>query len=60
MIADTTFLIRFHQEGRTGRGGPARMFFADHRREVIRTSREPLISLDEAFDRVPGLRRVAY
>jgi predicted nucleic acid-binding protein len=125
MIADTTFLIHFHQEGRTGRGGPARMFFADHRREVIRTSvislaeiapcfrrsldawqyfdgwkvyslhsgiaqaaadvdrellrsgqrlgendnwiagfcryyREALISLDEAFDRVPGLRRVVY
>ena len=51
MIADTTFLIHFHQEGRTGRGGPARMFFADHRREVIRTS---VISLAEI---APSFRR---
>ena len=125
MIADTTFLIHFLNEGRARRGGPARLFFARHRREAVRTSiislgeiapafaassdaweyfrhwkvyrlhpgivdaaadvdraliargrrlgendnwiagfcryyREPLISQDEAFDRVPGLRRLLY
>jgi predicted nucleic acid-binding protein len=125
MIADTTFLIEFSQEGIVGRRGPARTFFAKHRRELIRTSiislgevavgfetsaaareyfkwwkvyalnrgvaeaaadvdrelilegqrlgendnwiagfcryyREPVISRDVAFDRVRGLRRVAY
>jgi predicted nucleic acid-binding protein len=125
MIADTTFLIHFVNEGLVGRRGPARTFFAEHRSDVIRTSiislgevspgfetstaawqyfkhwriyslhrgiaeaasdvdrqmllagsrlgendnwiagfcryyREPIISLDLAFDRVPGLRRLAY
>ena len=125
MIADTTFLIQFHREARIGQRGPARMFFAQHRREIVRTSiislaeiapsfrrsadawkyfdgwkvyplhsgiaqaaadvdrelirlgqrlgendnwiagfcryyREPVISRDEAFERVAGLRRVAY
>lgn len=125
MIADTTFLIHFHQEGHAGRRGAARTFFAENRREIVRTTiislaeiapsfrrsmdawryfegwkvyplhsaiaqaaadvdreliqigarlgendtwiagfcryyREPLISLDEGFDRVPGLRRLAY
>ena len=125
MIADTTFLTHFLQEGVEGRGGSARIFFAAHRSEIIRTSiisigevavsfatsddaweyfkrwrvyplhrgvadaaadldreliaqghrlgendnwiagfcryyREPVISLDLAFDRVPGLRRIAY
>ena len=44
MIADTTFLIHFVQEGARGRDGPARTFLARHRREVIRTS---IISLAE-------------
>ena len=125
MIADTTFLIHFHREGITGQRGHARMFFARHRQELVRTSivslseiasgfaasweaweyfkrwtvlpvhrgvaevaadvdremmaigqrlgendnwiagfcryyRQPVISLDEAFDRVPRLRRIAY
>lgn len=38
MIADTTFLIHFHQEGRPGQPGPTRPFFANHRREVVRTT----------------------
>ncbi len=125
MIADTTFLTHFLDEGRADRMGPARTFFALHRRELIRTAivciaevavvfpasaeawtyfkawkiyplhrgiaeaaadvdrvlirrgerlgendnwiagfcryyREPVISRDAAFDRVPTLRRVAY
>ena len=125
MIADTTFLIHFHREGIAGQRGPARAFFAGHRREAIRTSivsvceiapgfeasweaweyykrwevlplhrgiaeaaadvdrelmglghrlgendnwiagfcryyRQPIISRDAAFDRVRGLRRLAY
>lgn len=125
MIADTTFLVHFANEGRAGRPGPARTFFAQNRTALIRTSiisvaeisvmfrtsaeawnyfklwkiyplhrgiaevasdldrellraghrlgendnwiagfcryhREPIISLDMAFDRVPGLRRLAY
>ncbi|MDB6021424.1 MAG: twitching motility protein PilT [Pedosphaera sp.] len=126
MIADTTFLIHFLQEGRAGVHGPARRFFARHRkgdlvrtsminlgeiavsfptsaaaweyfqkftiyrlapgvvnaaadvdRELIRTGarlgendnwvagfaryyREPIISLDAAFDRVQDLRRIRY
>ncbi len=125
MIADTTFLTHFLEEAQTGRAGPARTFFAQHRRELIRTAvicvaevavifpvsaeawayfkawkvyalhrgiaeaaadvdrilvrtgqrlgendnwiagfcryyREPVISRDAAFDRVPSLRRVAY
>lgn len=125
MIADTTFLIHYLQEGRASRMGSARTFFARHRTEPIRTSiislaeiavtfptsmraweyfnlwriyplhrgiaeaaadvdrecirtgerlgendtwiagfcryyREPIVSLDRAFDRVRGLRRVAY
>jgi predicted nucleic acid-binding protein len=125
MIADSTFLIHFLREGLAGTRGPARLFFARHRTEIIRTSAislgeiavafpnsakaweyfkkwkiyplhrgivdaaadidreliltgrrlgendnwiagfcrfygEPVISLDEAFDRVPRLRRLAY
>jgi len=125
MIADSTFLVHFANEGRAGRPGPARIFFAQNRNAMIRTSiislaevavmfrrsaeawayfklwkiyplhrgiaeaasglarellrtghrlgendnwiagfcryhREPLISLDAAFDRVPGLRRLVY
>jgi len=45
MIADTTFLIHFVSEGAQGRRGPARVFLAHHRREIIRTS---IISLTEA------------
>jgi predicted nucleic acid-binding protein len=125
MIADTTFLTHFLDEGRAGRMGPARAFFAVHRMELIRTAivciaevavtfpasadawayfkawkiyplhrgiaeaaadvdrvlirtgerlgendnwiagfcryyREPVISRDAAFDRVPALRRVVY
>jgi predicted nucleic acid-binding protein len=126
MIADTTFLIDFVREGVSGLRGPARSFFAEHRRgELIRTSivslaevgvsfptskdaweyfriwkiyplhrgiadaatdidremirsgarlgendnwiagfcryyREPVVSRDSAFDRVPRLRRIAY
>ncbi len=44
MIADTTFLIHFLQEGTQGRNGPARIFLARHRREAVRTS---IISLAE-------------
>jgi predicted nucleic acid-binding protein len=44
MIADTTFLIQFVNEGSRGREGPARLFLASHRREIIRTS---IISLAE-------------
>jgi predicted nucleic acid-binding protein len=44
MIADTTFLIHFLQEGAQGRNGPTRLFLARHRREIIRTS---IISLAE-------------
>jgi len=125
MIADTTFLIQFVNEGAQGRRGPARSFLARHRMENIRTSiislaevaggfknsaaawdyfkwwkiyalhrgiaeaaadldreltvlgrrlgendnwiagfcrfyREPVISADVAFDRVPRLRRIRY
>ena len=125
MIADTTFLVHFFNEGRVGRRGPARTFFAENRTEAVRTNvislgdiapsfeassevwsyfrlwriyrlhpgivdaaadvdreliqvgqrlgendnwiagfcryyREPLISLDADFDRVPGLRRLPY
>ena len=125
MIADTTFLIQYLQEGVAGRRGPARAFFAHHRSALIRTSiisigevavsfatsdeaweyfklwrvypvhrgivnaaadvdreliahghrlgendnwiagfcryyREPVISMDMAFDRVPALRRIRY
>lgn len=125
MIADTTFLIHFYREGSVGQRGPARMFFAENRTMVIRTSiislaeiapsfdhsakaweyfkkwkiygmhrgiaeaaanvdremislghrlgendnwiagfcryhREPIVSKDAAFDRVRGLRRLAY
>jgi len=125
MIADTTFLIQFANEGLEERRGPARMFFAAHRKEIIRTCivslgevavgfqtsaaaweyfkwwkiyglqrgvavaaadvdrelaaqgrrlgendnwiagfcrfyREPVVSADVAFDRVPRLRRIAY
>ena len=126
MIADTTFLVHYIKEGLTGRRGPARTFFTQHRKgELIRTSvislgevavsfqnsrliweyfqrwtiyrlapgvvdaaadidrilikagerlgendnwiagfalfyREPVVSLDVAFDRVPGIRRIAY
>jgi predicted nucleic acid-binding protein len=45
MIADTTFLIQFVNEGAQGQRGPARMFLARHRRETIRTS---VISIAEA------------
>ncbi|HEX3717488.1 MAG TPA: type II toxin-antitoxin system VapC family toxin [Verrucomicrobiae bacterium] len=45
MIADTTFLIQFVNEGAQGRRGPARTFLARHRDEIIRTS---IISLAEA------------
>jgi predicted nucleic acid-binding protein len=44
MIADTTFLIQFANEGAQGRRGPARTFLTHHRREIIRTS---IISLTE-------------
>jgi predicted nucleic acid-binding protein len=37
MIADTTFLIHFANEGLLGRRGPARTFLVEHRRETIRT-----------------------
>ncbi len=126
MIADTTFLIHFLREGLVTLRGPARAFFAQHRKgDLIRTSiislgeiavsfpdsrtaweyfqkwtiyrltpgvvnaaadvdrelirsggrlgendnwiagfarfyREPVLSLDAAFDRVRGIRRVAY
>jgi hypothetical protein len=125
VIADTTFLTHFLEEGRAGLMGPARTFFAHRREELIRTAiiciaevavifpnsgdawayfkawkiyplhrgiaeaaadvdrvllrtgarlgendnwiagfcryyREPVISRDAAFDRVPTLRRVAY
>jgi predicted nucleic acid-binding protein len=45
MIADTTFLIQFANEGAQSGRGPARTFLARHRRENIRTS---IISLAEA------------
>jgi hypothetical protein len=38
MIADTTFLIHFAQEGLAARRGPARTFFAQQRSNIIRTS----------------------
>jgi hypothetical protein len=38
MIADTTFLTHFLEEGLTGRMGPARTFFARHRGQLIRTA----------------------
>jgi predicted nucleic acid-binding protein len=125
VIADTTFLTHFLDEGRAGRIGPARRFLAHRREEAIRTAiiciaevavifptsadawayfkawkiyplhrgiaeaaadvdrvlirtgerlgendnwiagfcryyREPVLSQDNAFDRVPSLRRVAY
>src|SRR5580704_16325936 len=44
MIADTTFLIQFGNEGAQSRPGPARTFLAEHRTEIIRTS---IISLAE-------------
>jgi predicted nucleic acid-binding protein len=54
MIADTTFLIHFANEGAQGRQGPARTFLARHRREIIRTT---IISLGEVaagFDSSAG------
>lgn len=36
MIADTTFLIQFADEEVAGLSGPARVFFAHHRRELVR------------------------
>jgi len=44
MIADTTFLIKFANEGALHRVGPAWIFLAQHRREIIRTT---IISLAE-------------
>jgi predicted nucleic acid-binding protein len=44
MIADTTFLIHFANEGAQGRPGPARRFLAQNRRDIIRTS---IISMAE-------------
>jgi predicted nucleic acid-binding protein len=44
VIADTTFLIHFAQEGAQGRRGPARTFLAQQRKANIRTS---IISLAE-------------
>src|SRR5688572_26742093 len=44
MIADTTFLIQFVNEGLAGRSGPARDFFARGRSQIIRTT---IISLGE-------------
>jgi predicted nucleic acid-binding protein len=38
MIADTTFVSDLLKEFRSGKSGPARRFFADRRREVIRTT----------------------
>jgi predicted nucleic acid-binding protein len=125
MIADTSFVSDFIQEKRRGIRGPARVFFAAHRTELIRTTiisagevlplfrrnfegwrwltnwtiynlhqdivnaaadvdrelieagkrlgendnwiagfaryyREPVISRDQDFDRVEGLRRIVY
>jgi predicted nucleic acid-binding protein len=44
VIADTTFLIHFAQEGAQRRRGPARTFLAQQRKANIRTS---IISLAE-------------
>jgi len=44
VIADTTFLVHFFNEGRAGRRGPARTFFAENRTEAVRTN---VISLGE-------------
>jgi predicted nucleic acid-binding protein len=44
MIADTTFLIHFANEGLSRQRGPAHTFFDDHRKEAIRTS---IISIAE-------------
>ncbi len=38
MIADTTFVSDLLKELRRGESGPAREFFAGHRREIIRTT----------------------
>jgi len=38
MIADTTVLIQFANEGAQGRRRPARTFLVQHRREIVRTS----------------------
>ena len=51
MIADTTFVADFLRERAAGQAGAAG--FALY-------YREPLVSRDSDFDRVPGLRRVAY
>jgi predicted nucleic acid-binding protein len=44
MIADTTFLIDYLREGLAEQRGPARIFFAENRNQLIRTS---VISLAE-------------
>ncbi len=44
MIADTTFLIDWVEEMRSGQFGPARDFIANRRQEIIRTT---VISLAE-------------
>ena len=38
MIVDTTFLSDLLKEDRRGIAGPARKFFAEHRKEVFRTT----------------------
>ena len=50
MIADTTFLIHFYQEGQARRRGPARAFFAQHRTEPIRSCIVSLAEIAPSFD----------
>ena len=51
MIADTTFLIDFFEEGLSGSRGPARAFFANNRSTIIRTS---IISVGEVAVSFPN------
>jgi predicted nucleic acid-binding protein len=66
VIADTTFLTHWLREKRTNVTGPARSFIARQRPNDTWIAgfclyyRQPLVSLDAAFDRVPGLRRLTY
>jgi predicted nucleic acid-binding protein len=50
MIADTTFLIQFVNEGAQGQRGTARTFLARHRREIIRTTIVSLAEVAAGFE----------
>ena len=54
MIADTTFLIHFVNEGRAGHRGPARTFLARNRLQIVRTTIISLGEIAPSFATSPG------